>query len=131
MAVPARLTKQEGRRFAFTVGAAFVVIAGVSAWRGHVLAPRILGSLGVVLLLAGVLVPGRLSRVYAAWMGLATVLSKFVSPVVVGAIYFVILTPAGVLMRLLGKNPLWHREHDGGFWMPVASDGRSDLENQF
>ena len=131
MGVSARLTKAEGRRFAFTVGIAFLVLGAISAWRGHQLPPRILGALGGALLVAGLLVPGRLSGVHRSWMALAHAISKVTAPIMVGAIYFLVLTPIGLLMRLAGRDPLRHRERDGGFWMPAASDGRSDLETQF
>jgi Saxitoxin biosynthesis operon protein SxtJ len=131
VAVPARLTAREGRRFAFTVGIAFLVLAAISAWRGHHLPPRIMGALGAALLLAGIVMPGRLSRVYRAWMGLASAISKVTAPIVIGAMYFVVLSPIGALMRLFGRNPLRHRERNGGYWLPAASGGRSNLENQF
>ena len=131
MAVRARLTPQEGRRFAFTVGAAFVVLGVVSAWRGHQLPPKIMWVLGGALLLAGLLVPGRLTGVYNGWMRLATAISKVTAPIMVGLVYYLILTPIGLLIRLFGRNPLRHREQDGGFWLPAATDGRSDLDTQF
>ena len=131
MAVPARLTPREGRKFAFTVGIAFVVLGAISAWRGHHLPPRVLWALGGLLLLAGVLVPGRLSRLHHWWMSLANAISKVTAPIVVGGAYFIVLTPIGALMRLFGRNPLRHRERDGGFWAPAPSGGRSNLETQF
>jgi len=131
MAVRARLTPQEGRRFAFTVGIAFLVLGGISAWRGHQLPPKIIWGLGGALLLAGVFVPGRLTGVYNGWMKLATAISKVTAPIMVGAVYYLILTPIGGLMRLLGRNPLRHREQNGGYWLPATGDGRSDLETQF
>jgi hypothetical protein len=131
LGIRARLTKQEGRKFAFTVGIAFLVLGALSLWRGHVWPPRVLGALGGILLVAGLVVPGRLSGVYHAWMGLANAISKVTAPIVVGAVYFLVLTPIAALMRLFGRNPLRHREQDGGFWLPAASNGRSDLETQF
>ena len=131
MAVRARLTPKEGRKFAFTVGLAFLVFGGISAWRGHVLPPRILWSLGGALLVAGVLVPGRLGTIYGWWMALGRAIGKVVSPIVIGAMYFIVISPIGILLRAVGRNPLKHPERDGGFWMPAASDGRSDLETQF
>lgn len=131
MAIQSRLTAREGRRFAFTVGAAFVVLGALSAWRGHQWPPRVLWVGGGTLLLAGVVVPGRLSGVHRAWMGLAHAISKVTAPIVVGAMYFLIITPVGALLRLMGRNPLRHRERDGGFWITAPSDGRSDLDNLF
>jgi hypothetical protein len=131
MGIRARLTPREGRKFAFTVGAAFLVLGALSAWRGHDLPPKILWSLGGVLLLAGLVVPGRLTGVYNGWMALANAISKVTAPIMVGVVYYLVLTPIGALMRLLGRNPLRHREQDGGFWLPASSNGRSDLETQF
>ena len=131
MGVSARLTTREGRRFAFTVGTAFLVLAAISAWRGHYFPPRIFSVLGGALLAAGVLIPGRLSGVHRSWMAFGHAISKVTSPIVVGAVYLLVITPTGGLIRLFGRNPLRHRERDGGFWMPASSDGRSDLETQF
>ena len=131
MAVPARLSAREGRKFAFTVGIAFLVLGAISLWRGRYLPPRILGTLGVALLLAGVLVPGKLTRLNHWWMSLANAISKVTAPIFVGIAYFVVLTPLGWLMRALGKHPLRHKEEDGGFWVSPPSDGRSNLETQF
>ena len=131
MAVPARLTPKEGRRFAFTVGIAFLVLAGLSAWRGHVWPPRVMGVLGGALVIAGIVIPGKLSRLNQWWMALAAAISKVTAPIMVGAAYFLILTPIGWLMRLFGRNPLRHRERNGSLWFPAASGGRSNLETQF
>lgn len=129
--IPARLTAREGRRFAFTVGVAFLVLGALSLWRGHFLAPRVLGIVGAALVLAGVLVPARLGPVYRVWMGLARGISKVTTPIALGLVYYVVLSPIGVLMRLFGRNPLRHREREGGFWMAASSGGRSNLEMQF
>jgi hypothetical protein len=131
MEVSARLTAREGRRFAFTVGIAFLVLGTISAWRGHHLPPRIMWTLGGALVAAGVVMPTRLGGLQRAWLGLAHAISKVTAPIMVSVIYFAVLTPAGYAMRLFGRNPLRHRERNGGFWMPVGMNGRSDLETQF
>lgn len=131
MAVSTRLTAREGRRFAFTVGIAFLVIGSISAWRGHIWPPRLLWTIGGTLLLAGVLLPGRLGPVYHRWMALAAAISRVTSPIVVGVAYFVVLSPIGLLLRALGRNPLEHREGEEGFWSPAPRRSPSDLENQF
>ncbi len=131
MEIPTRLTAQEGRKFAFTVGAAFAVFGAISAWRGHQIPPRVLWVLAVALGLAGLLVPGKLGGVYSAWMGMAHRMSKVTTPIAMGAIYFLVMVPTGVLMRLFGHNPLRVREQGGSFWVAPLKGGRSDLDNQF
>jgi hypothetical protein len=129
----ARLTPREGRKFAFTVGTAFLVIASVLyLWRGHVTVPGVLAGLGTALLLAGLVIPGRLGPVWRAWMGLALILSKVTTPIFMSVVYYLVMTPTGILRRLIGKNPVEHVATDGSYWAP-RPDGarRSDLQRQF
>lgn len=130
--VPARLTAAEGRRFAFTVGGAFVALAGVAWWRGrHTLAIG-LGALGTTLGLLGLLVPTRLGPVNRAWMGLATLLSRVTTPLFMGLVFFVAILPIGLVLRLLGKAPLRTSRTAATFWHARAAGARrSDLSRQF
>ena len=130
--IPARLGPAEGRRFGLLVGGAFVVLGGVSRWRGHEWAPVVLWVLGGGLLLGGLLVPGRLGPVYRRWMGLALLLSKVTTPIFMGLIYFGLFTPMGFVRRLLGHNGL-KRPGTGTFWIERApgTSRRSDLSRQY
>ena len=115
--VPARLSPREGRRFGVTVGLAFGLFAAISYWRGHETAPMVLAALGGALLLAGIAIPGQLGPVYRAWMGLALLLSRVTTPIFMGLIYFVALTPTSIVMRLLGRNPLERKPVDDSYWV--------------
>jgi hypothetical protein len=129
-AVRARLTPAEGRRFALTVGSAFLALAAFVAWRGHVTVATTLGLLGVVLWLAGLLVPARLGPVERAWMALAVVISKVTTPIVMAIVYFGVLTPTGILRRTFGRNPLV-APVKGTLWVTRSRENRSDLTRQF
>jgi hypothetical protein len=131
--IPARLTPAEGRKFAFTVGAAFLVLAAILWWRGRETAMIVTGALGGVLALAGLVVPGQLGPVYRAWMRLALLISKVTTPIFMGLTYFLVLAPSGLLMRALGKNPIVHKEAGGSFWAsrPAGPKRKSDLTRQF
>lgn len=127
------MTKREGRKFAFPVGLAFIVLAGISLWRGHETAPQILGGLGLLLLLAGAMVPTRLGPIHDAWMGLAHAISRVTTPVFMGVVYFLVLTPTGLVMRLLGRNPLRREPEDDSYWISTGRGdrGTSDMNRQF
>lgn len=131
--IRAGLTPREGRKFGLTVGAAFLVLAAISRWRGHEIAPFIMGGLGVLLVLAGAVIPGRLAPVYRAWMRLALLLSKVTTPIFMGLIYFVVLTPTGLLIRLVGRNPLKPPKVNGTYWVtrPVSKPADDSLTRQF
>lgn len=129
--IPARLTAKEGRKFAFPVGAAFLVIGSVLVWRDRILAAEILGGVGGLLLVCGVLIPTWLGPVERAWMGFAQALSKVTTPIFMAVVYFLVILPVGVLRRTIGKNPMEHEEVDGSYWRRREVGGHSDMTRQF
>lgn len=131
--IPARLTPLEGRRFGLTVGAAFLVLASVLWWRDHELAMIVTAILGAVLILGGLTIPGQLSPVYRAWMGLAHLLSKITTPIFMGIVYFLVLTPVGLLLRAVGRRPLSRKHAEEGYWVDRSKDAdrRGTMERQF
>jgi len=130
--ISARLSPAEGRKFGVTVGVAFLVFASLlHFWRHRETAGAILGVLGVLLVVAALALPTHLGPVQRAWMGLARAISKVTTPIFMGIVFFVVMTPIGLLMRLFGRRSLVHREQGGSFWMPPVSGGRSDMERQF
>jgi saxitoxin biosynthesis operon SxtJ-like protein len=131
--IRARLTAAEGRRFGLTVGAAFAVFAGIAWWRAHPTVSTVLGSLGGVLILAGLIIPTLLGPVERAWMGLAHLISKVTTPIVMGVMYLLVITPVGVLRRRLGGNPLVHAPAERSFWRTRPENGRrtASLSRQF
>jgi hypothetical protein len=131
--VPARLTAREGRRFGFTVGVAFLVVAAVFWWRGHDSAAAVMGVIGATLALAGLIVPTHLGPVERAWMRLAHVISRVTTPIVMAAMYFLVLTPVGLARRALASNPLVHEATDTGFWKrrPEGRRRTASMERQF
>ena len=127
---PARLTPGQGRRFALTLAAAFDVLAGVAWWRESPRATMVFGLVAGAFALGGLLVPGKLGPVYRAWMGFARVLSKVTTPIFMGVVYFVVITPIAVIRRALGGNPL--RAHRGATgWVDRRQAPRGDLTRQF
>jgi len=116
-----------------TVGAAFLVITAIMWWRGKHGAVPYVGTLGGLLVLAGLVIPTALGPVNRAWMGLAHLLSKVTTPIFMGVVYFVVLTPISLGMRLAGKNPLIHQQRQSGFWFDRASERPEPnrMERQF
>ena len=93
----------------------------------------VFGTLAGMLILAGLVAPGRLGPVQRAWMRFAHLISRVTTPVFMGVTYFLVLSPTGALMRALGRNPLAHSEGGDSFWATRygAAKRRSDLTRQF
>ena len=131
--IPARLTPREGRQFGLTVGGAFAVLAAVTWWRDHQWATGLFGSLGGALVLAALAVPTHLGPVERAWMGLAHAISRVTTPIVMAVMYFIVLTPVGLLRRAVAGNPLVHDGTRDGFWKqrPEGHRRTGSMERQF
>ncbi|MCI0432889.1 MAG: SxtJ family membrane protein [Gemmatimonadetes bacterium] len=131
--VPARLTRAEGRKFGFTLAPAFLALGGLLAWRGHTLPAGIAAAAGVLFGLSALAVPDRLGPVQRAWMAFAHAISRITTPVFLGIVWFIIITPIGWIRRL-ASNPIVHADRDGGYWIRRDEGGagaRSDLKRQF
>jgi hypothetical protein len=132
-AIPARLTPAEGRKFGLLVGGAFAVIGVLLWWRGgHVTAAAVVLAVASALIVGGLLVPGRMGPVYRGWMALALAISKVTTPLLMGVIYFLVITPSGILARLLGHRPITRARSAPSYWQTrPARTGRSSMTHQF
>jgi hypothetical protein len=131
--VPARLTAAEGRKFGFTVGLAFLALGALLWWRGKHRTSMVFAAIGGTLVLAALVVPTALGPVERAWMGLAHAISKVTTPVFMGIVYFLVITPMGLVRRALGKSPIFPRQRAESRWedhVPATAVGES-MERQF
>ena len=129
--IPARLSAAEGRRFGLTVGAAFAALGALLYWRGFPRGSAIAGGIGALLILSGLMAPVQLSPVHWAWMRLALAMSKVTTPIFMAVVFYLVLTPTGLLMRLFGHRPL-APAREGTHWVTrPEADRRSSLERQF
>lgn len=137
------------RRFGLVVGAVFVVVALVLAWSGtdgawrdrladlpgHIRDVPPLTSLliaGLALVLFGILVPSGLRRPYLVWMGLALALGFVTTRIILGVVFYLVITPIGLVRRALGHDSM-HRKPDASvssYWIrkEPPTDPRASLE---
>ena len=100
-------------------------------WRGHAEVAYILLIGGAALAAAGLTVPTRLGRVERAWMGMALALSKVTTPVVMSLIYFIVLTPVGLLRRAVSGGSLRRDKSASSHWIERERSKSGDLQRQF
>ncbi len=86
----------------------FIVFFITSLWplisRGDIIYWALIASL--IFLVLGVLNSKFLTPLNKLWIKFGIFLGAIVSPIVMGIIYFIVLTPIGALMRFLGKDLL-------------------------
>ncbi len=54
----------------------------------------------------GLIAPESLRPVYHGWMKLGMLLSKITTPIILGVVFFVVMLPIGLLMRVLSSDPM-------------------------
>jgi len=93
------------RRFGFVVGS---VLAGLSGWQiarhPAMPVPYALALASVLLLVMGLMWPQRLKGVFRFWMGAAFAIGYVVSRALLSAVFFLILTPIGIVGHVFGHR---------------------------
>jgi hypothetical protein len=115
----AKATHKELRTFGLTMFCALAVLGGVLVWRGRT-AGFVLWGIGLAFVLVALVRPGMLASLYAYWMKLALVMGIVMSHVILAVLYYVVVTPTGLVMRALGKRPLTLKPETGleSYWVP-------------
>lgn len=67
-------------------------------------------------------------RIFAWWLIFAVLVGRINTFILLTVLYFLVLTPIGLILRLLGKTPL---TRSGGDSQWVKRVGEENLERQF
>ncbi len=97
--------KEELRKFVITISIALGVLGCLILWRKGG-AGLIFISIGAVIFLVGLARPMALAHLYKAWMALALVLGLVMSHIILGVVYYLVVTPIGFFMRIVAKDQL-------------------------
>ena len=82
--------------------------------------------LGALLMLLGFIVPRSLVYPNKAWMKLAEGMSFVSTRVILAFVYFVVLTPIGLIKRGMGWDPLHRRaERSDSYWRSYSERQRN------
>jgi Kef-type K+ transport system membrane component KefB len=95
------------RRFGLTTGAVALVLFGVAIpWLFDLALPRWPWALAAVLGLWALLAPASLGPVYRGWMRFGLLMSRVTTPLVLGIVFFLVVTPVALGMRLFRRDPM-------------------------
>jgi len=129
-------TRRALRSFGFVVGTMLTLLSAWTLWaHDAALAGIVLAGPGTLLVAFAALDPTRLRRAHRIWMGTAILLGLIVTPMILTVVYVLVVTPIGLALRLLGKDPLV-KEPDASaktYWIPkeYTSEDRSRLERYY
>lgn len=123
------------RNFGFLFAGVFACLSAYGAYHdAH--ATSIYGWLivGVVVGLLALVAPGVLTPFNKAWMKLGDLMGKVVSPLVLGVIFFVLITPIALITRLFGRDELrLKKTNASSYWVVRVPPGPAgdSFKNQF
>jgi Saxitoxin biosynthesis operon protein SxtJ len=96
------------RAFGCTVGSIVVAIGATKTFVAGAVLPTalLIFVVGAVLMLLGIVAPSRLSTLNKTWLKMGTAIAKLVNPIVLALLFFLVVTPMALVMRIAGKKPL-------------------------
>ena len=87
--------------------------------------------ISIIFLILGLLNSKLLNPLNILWFKFGIVLGKIISPLIMGIIFFLVVTPTGLIMRLLKKDILNLRyNRNSSYWIEKKGP-KSKMKNQF
>ena len=87
--------------------------------------------LSVIFLILGLINSSILTPFNKIWFKFGILLGKIVSPLVMGIIFFLVVTPIGILMRILNKDILNLKYNNKSTYWIEKTGPKSKMKNQF
>ena len=88
-------------------------------------------AVSCIFLILGILNSNLLSPLNKIWFKFGILLGRIISPIVMGIIFFLVVTPIAFMMRLLGKDLLNLKYNDNQSYWIEKSGPKSKMKNQF
>ena len=87
--------------------------------------------LAIIFIVLGVINSKLLSPINLLWFKFGILLGRFISPIVMGIIFFLVVTPTAFILRLFGKDVLNLKKNNEPTYWIENKDKSSRMKNQF
>ena len=87
--------------------------------------------IAALFLILGIFNSKLLSPLNKIWYKFGILLSKLISPLIIGLIFFFVVTPTGLLMRIIGKDLLNLKFNKKKSYWINKSDLNDNMKNQY
>jgi len=126
--------KKELKSFGYTIGIIFLIVYIALFYFSNYLYQNLaMIALGFIVL--GVIAPLILKPIYIVWMIFAVILGWIMTRVILSIVFYLIITPIGIITRLLGEDFLFLKrlKTDGSYWnyRNSSEELNQDYEKQF
>ncbi len=87
--------------------------------------------ISLIFLILGLINSKFLSPLNKAWFKFGLILGSVIAPVVMGVVYFLVVTPTGLIMKALGKDILGLKRNKNSTYWLEKDNSNNNLKNQF
>ena len=88
-------------------------------------------AISFIFLILGLLNSNLLSPLNKIWFKFGLFLGNFISPIVMGIVFFFVVTPIGIMMRIAGKDLLNLKKINKKTYWIEKTEIKSKMKNQF
>ena len=88
-------------------------------------------TISIVFLILGLLNAKILTPLNKAWIKFGEILGSIISPLVMGIIFFGIVTPTGLFLKLIGKDVLKLKQNKKNTYWIEKDNSNNSMKNQF
>ena len=86
--------------------------------------------LSLVFLIITIIKPNLLTFFNKLWIKLGILLGKIISPIIMGLVFFFIVTPIGILVKILKKDVMGLKRVASSYWI-TREDKVQNMKKQF
>ena len=86
--------------------------------------------ISVIFLILGIINSRILTPLNITWYKFGILLGKIISPIIMGLIFFLVVTPIGLILKLVGKDVLRLSINKKTYWIN-KDKYKSEMKNQF
>ena len=84
-----------------------------------------------IFLALGLINSNLLTPLNKIWIKFGIVLGNFVAPIVMGIVFFLVVTPTSIIMKILGKDLLNLKKNNNDSYWIQKNNQNSKMKNQF
>lgn len=97
------------RQFGLILGSILILVFGLLLpwiWNWNNLPNLQWIGTGAIVIAWALIAPDSMRGLYTWWMRIAMVIGNVVNTIILAIVYFIVITPMGSIMRMMGKDPM-------------------------
>ena len=126
-------SKKDIRSFGITIGIILFIISGLLMYYNKEIY-QVIGIIALTFIGLGLIIPVVLKPFYFVWMTFAAILGWVMTRVILGLVFYLIITPIGLITRIIGEDFLALKKKNlDSYWnyRDSSIELNQDYEKQF